>query len=102
MDWRTLNNVKSFSENVLLPYFEELSTKYKPTSLWSHFSILKSTLNLKNNVKIDNYSKVRAFLKRKSEGFQKKRAKTLTSDEINRFIKEAPDSIYLATKVKFL
>lgn len=99
IDWRRRKNVKSFSEAVLLAYFSELSEKYKSSSLWSYYSMLRSTLEINNNVKIENYSKLRAFLKRKAEGFRAKKAKTFTSEEINKFITEAPDDIYLVTKV---
>lgn len=38
MDWRIAKNVNSFSEAVLLVYFSELSSKYKSTTLWTHYS----------------------------------------------------------------
>lgn len=100
MDWRTLNNFDSFSENVLLAYFKELSEKYKSTSLWAHYSMLRSKLIINNGTNIENYSKLRAYLKHLSEGYQPKRAKVFTPDQINKFINEAPDIVYLATKVK--
>lgn len=53
-----------FSENVLLSYFKEKSAKYKPSSLWAIYSMLKSTLLAKNNVNIKDYSTLNAFLKR--------------------------------------
>ena len=50
-DWCSSKNIKSsFTENVLLAYFSELSTKYKPSSLWSFYSMLRSTLNINNGV----------------------------------------------------
>lgn len=100
MSWRKNHNVGSFSENVLLVYFNELAKKYKSSSLWSFYSMLRSTLKLNNGVDIEIYTKLRAFLKRTSEGYQAKKAKTFTPEEINKFINEAPDTIYLATKVK--
>lgn len=100
MDWQSLKKMNSFSENVLLDYFEELSKKYASSSLWAAYSMLRSTLAINNDISIESYSKLHSFLKRKSEGFQPKKAKTFTSDEINRFINEAPDYRYLAVKVK--
>jgi len=100
MEWRASKNTTSFSENVLMVYFDELSKSTKPSTLWSHYSMLKSTLNMHQNINIQNYAKLNAFLKRQSTGFVCKKSKVLTSDEIKKFINEAPDNKYLATKVK--
>lgn len=99
MDWRIQKKTTSFSENVLLAYFAELGEKYKSSSLWSYYSMLKSVLILKHNVNMEKYSKLRSFLKRKSEGYQAKKSETLTPEEIKKFISEAPDEIYLLHKV---
>lgn len=99
MDWRKNRNVNSLSEDVLLVYFSQLSQKYKSSSLWSTYSILKSTLCIYHNVKLEYYSKLRAFLKRKSEGYQAKKSQTFTPQQIDKFINEAPDDKYLAIKV---
>lgn len=100
MNWRKTNNIStSFSENILMAYFEELSAEKKPNSLWTLYSMLGSTLSIYNDVNINNYLKLKALLKRNSNGYQPKRSKTLTPEEINKFLYEAPDSIYLLTKV---
>lgn len=98
-EWRLRNNTNSFSENVLLAYFAELSAKYKPSSLWSFYSIIKSMLRINNDVDLEKYCKLRAFLKRKSEGFQAKKSSTLTPEQIRKFIDEAPDQFFLLHKV---
>lgn len=98
-EWRLRKNANSFSENVLLAYFTELSAKYKPSSLWSFYSIIKSMLRINHNVDLEKYGKLRAFLKRKSEGFQAKKSSTLTSEEIRKFIDKAPDEAFLLHKV---
>jgi integrase len=99
MAWRAKNKVGNFSENVVVVYFDELSTKLKPPSLWTHYSILKSTLSLKHQVDISKFFKLHALLKRKSEGYQPKKAKTFSPNEIKQFIGEAPDMKYLLLKV---
>lgn len=101
MEWRQSNNVSSFSENVLLAYFTKLSEKYKSSTLWKTYSMLKSTLNVNNEINIENYPKLRAYLKRKGEGYQAKKSKTFSAEEINKFITESPDNVYLGTKVTF-
>lgn len=98
--WRNINKVQSFSENVLLAYFTKLAEKYKSSSLWKVYSMLRSTISIHNNTNIDNYSKLRAFLKRKGEGYQAKKSKVFSPEEINKFINDAPDEVYLATKVR--
>jgi hypothetical protein len=100
MTWRNQKNITSFSEDVLLVYFDELSEKYQSSSLWAHYSMLRSTLDINSGIKIENYSKLRAFLKRKSEGYTPKKAATFTPAQIKKFMNEAPDQIYLATKVR--
>jgi integrase len=100
MNWCETRGIKSsFSENILMTYFGELSKKKKPTSLWTQYSMLRSTLSVHHDVDISKYLRLKALLKRKSLGYKPKRSKTLTSLEINRFLNEAPDEKYLFTKV---
>lgn len=99
MDWRSVKNINSYTENDLLVYFREVSEKYKSSSLWSLYSMLKTTLNVKHNINIEQYLRLRAFLKRKAEGYQPTKANIFSPQEINKFINAAPDHKYLATKV---
>lgn len=99
VEWQTSRNVKSMSEAVMLTYFEELAQNWQASTLWSHFSMLKSTISLKHNLDIGKYNRLMALLKRKSDGFASKKSKTLSSDDVERFLTEAPDVEYLATKV---
>src|SRR5436190_9161851 len=69
MNWRGNNNVSSFSENVLIVYFEELSTILKPSTMWSHYSMIKASLNIRHNVDINKYLKLTALMKIKSDGY---------------------------------
>ena len=50
MEWKTRNGVSSFSENVFIAYFEELAQDKKPSSLWSIYSMIKSTINIKHQI----------------------------------------------------
>jgi hypothetical protein len=99
MDWRNKENTTSFSENVLLAYFGNISKKFKPTTLWSQYSMLRTMLNINNNVDISKFAKLRALLKRKSEGYSPKKSKVFSPEEVNMFINKAPDEIHLLTKV---
>ncbi|XP_049886289.1 uncharacterized protein LOC126380733 [Pectinophora gossypiella] len=99
MAWKLDHKASSFSENVLLAYFQSLHNKFKPSSLWVEYSKLKSTINLYHQTDISKYAKLLAFLKRKSEGFKAKKAQTFSPNHLKTFIDEAPDNIYLLTKV---
>ncbi|KYQ46898.1 hypothetical protein ALC60_14097 [Trachymyrmex zeteki] len=102
MKWRSEKKIKSLSENVILAYLTELSHTHKPSSLWATYSMLKSTLNAKNNINIHNYPKLVPFLKKQSQGFKSKKSKTLTAEEIKKFLHEAPDNKYLDLKVNII
>lgn len=99
LDYCMDKNVKTFSENVLLAYFGELSKTMKSSTLWSIYSMLKATMNVKNNVNIGRYFKLRAFLKRKSENYKPKKSRVFEKQDITKFILEAPDNDYLLAKV---
>lgn len=102
MNWRLKNKLNSFSENVMLAYFQDLSSKMKPSSLWAFYSMLRSTINIKHNINIATYCKLIALLKRKSDGFKCKKSMVLTSKHINDFLEKAPDNEYLFMKVTYL
>ncbi|XP_033222706.1 uncharacterized protein LOC117176560 [Belonocnema kinseyi] len=102
MQWTKVKNIKSVSENVLMTYFHDLAKVMKPSTLWSHYSMLKTTLNSQNNIKIEKYTKLTAFLKRQATGFKSKQSKILSSNDIEKFLHEAPDHQYLATKTALI
>lgn len=97
--WQTSRKIKLTSENVLMVHFKELSQKYKPSTLWSTWSIMKTTLSQKEGIDINQYKQLKSFLKRESDGYKCKKSKVFSSEEIEKFLKEAPDNNYLATKV---
>lgn len=99
MTWRIKRNVNSFSENVLLVYFEEMSKTMKSPTLWTNYSVLKTTLNVKHGIDISQYKKLYSLLKQKSVGYNGKKAKVFSTDEIKTFIDEAPDNTHLLIKV---
>lgn len=88
------------SETVLLAYFLEKSGKYSaPSSLWSEYSMLRATISLNDNVDISKYAKLKAFLKKKNIGYVSKKSEVFTIEEIQTFLSEAHDQIYLMKKV---
>ena len=55
VEWRKKNCVKSINEKVILAYMQELSQSFAPSSLWSIVSMLKSSLQLKEEIDISQY-----------------------------------------------
>lgn len=102
MDWRKSNNINTFDEDVIVEFFKELLKKYTPSSILTRYSMLRSTLEINHNIFLKQYSKLRSFLKEINSGYKKKSYKTFTSEEINKFISEAPDEVYLPAKVALI
>lgn len=97
--WCKDNNVQAATEDSMLVYFDELCKVYKPSSLWSKYSMIRANLVAKENIDISQFKKLFAFLKRQSEGYKPKKSKILTREEIIKFFVEAPDENFLMIKV---
>lgn len=100
-DWCKERRVKVITEEVLLAYFEQKSRVYKSSTLWSLYSMLRTTLSMKKNIDIKKFVSLIAFIKRKSVGQLSKKSSVLTKSEVETFLKEADDTTYLMMKVKF-
>lgn len=72
---------------------------WKASSLWTYYSKLKSTIRIYDNIDINKYTKVIAFLKRKNDNYTTKKSKTLSIENITDFFKTAQDDDYLMYKV---
>ncbi|KAF2895479.1 hypothetical protein ILUMI_10697 [Ignelater luminosus] len=94
-EWCIMKNVVKVSESVLLAYLEEKSRKVKPSTLWSTFSMLKATLNVKENIDVRKFPKLIPYLKSKSVGYRGRKSRILTKEDITKFIKEADDDTNL-------
>ncbi|KAJ6640294.1 hypothetical protein Bhyg_13044, partial [Pseudolycoriella hygida] len=97
--WQGIKKASSNSERVMLSYFSELREKVCPGTLWSKYSMLKSTLKIYEDVDIGAYASLIAFIKNQWKGYEPKKAKVLTEMELRRFIDEAPDVAWLDVKV---
>ncbi|XP_066139031.1 uncharacterized protein [Euwallacea fornicatus] len=100
--WCTIQNIESYTEDVILRYFEEMSQTYSCSSLWVFYSMLKCTLLRYHNVSMETFTKLRSFLKGIARDPHSKKYKSFTDEEFERFLVEAPDSTYLATKVALI
>jgi site-specific recombinase XerD len=97
--WCIENNIHGISENILIGYFELQRRKYKASTLWTIYSMLRSCLKIYKDVDISKYNKLQALLKRASQHYTPRKSKILEEDEINKFIQIANDKTYLAMKV---
>ncbi|KAL7303492.1 hypothetical protein TKK_0003659 [Trichogramma kaykai] len=93
--WKTENR-RSSSEDDLLVYFDKLSALYKPPTLWSHWSKLKSLMILKENINLDQYLLLKNLLKIKSKGYKPKKSAVLTMEQVQKFLIDSNDDTYLA------
>lgn len=82
-----------------MSYFNEAGKKYKPTTLWSMYSMLKKTIILKHNIDISKYCQMITFLSAKSDGYHSKKSEVLTKKQINEFLVNAPNIRYRGMKV---
>ena len=95
------NKFKKNYEQILLAYFSEQSKLKKPNTLWSTYSKLKLMLNAYEGISIEGCHRLKAFIKRRNEGYMSKKSKVFTAEHINKFLSDAPDEVYLAQKVKY-
>lgn len=87
------------SENCLLVFFQEIVDKYKPTTAWSIYSMLKSMIKIKEKIDISKFHSLIPKLKKHAVGHESKKAKVFTAEEIDKYLFEAPDEVHLANKV---
>jgi hypothetical protein len=84
----------------MLAYFMQRSKLLKPSTMWSEYSKLRTTIYLNKKVDISKFNNLIAFLKRQSEGYRGKKSKVFTKDEVHAFLKETNDETYLMLKVQ--
>lgn len=69
------NNKAITSENCLKVYFKELIEKYKPSTIWSIYSKLKSTIQIHEKISIKIYKELSALISQNSRGYKGKKRK---------------------------
>ncbi|CAG5109257.1 Protein of unknown function [Cotesia congregata] len=101
--WQTehRNSLSDLEESNLIVYFTELSKKLKPPTLWSIWSMLKKTLNVKDNVDISKFHNFKCLIKNNSKGNKPKKSYVFTWNEIMNFMNNAPDLVYLVVILVF-
>ncbi|KAJ8910576.1 hypothetical protein NQ315_011245 [Exocentrus adspersus] len=95
------NCVRKITEDAVLVYFSNRAKTLKPSSLWSKYSMLRTFINIKQNTDT-KYPKLIAFLQRQASGYKPKKSLTFEREEVNKFLTEAPNEVYLSIKVVLL
>ncbi|XP_056648387.1 longitudinals lacking protein, isoforms H/M/V isoform X2 [Diorhabda carinulata] len=99
-NWRIERNLQGvLNEEIMMEYLQGIGEVYKPSSLLTRYSMLKTTLKVFENVDIASYKKLAVYLKAKIKTHKAKRAKALEKWQIEKFLMEAPDQYYLLMKV---
>ena len=102
MEWRKKNSAESFSECTVLAFLSEKQKAVAPSTLWSIFSMLKSTLNVYHNIDLMKYPSVVPFLKQNAVGYKPKKVMIFQQEDMDQFLIEAPNEQYLMKKVRFV
>lgn len=102
--WMTENEITSddIDQDVMLAYFQDLkeNKKYKPTTMWSTYSKLRSVISTNHNINIHQFKQLIQFLKNEQKGFHSIQAMALTEEQASEFLNTAPDDLYLDVKVQ--
>jgi hypothetical protein len=97
--WCTEQQITNYTEPVFLAYFLNIAQRGLIASLWPKFSMLKSTLYVKKNIDIGKFNKLIMNIKRQTEGHVPKKSKVLEKEQVQKFILDAPNNLFLMTKV---
>lgn len=76
-----------------------IAGKYKPSTLWTEYSMLRTTIQSKHNIDI-SYKELWAYLQTSSFGYLPQKLSVFELDEMRRFLSEADDKEFLAVKVR--
>lgn len=98
-EWCKKRNVQWIDEPMLLGYFQEMVATQKPSTAWSHYSMLKATLMEKKNIDISGFSTLTSLLKGHGRGYKPKKSRVFTKYQTDLFLREAEDETYLVMKV---
>ncbi|KAJ8912151.1 hypothetical protein NQ315_006115 [Exocentrus adspersus] len=100
-NWRKKRSLGegAITEEVLLAYFFNVEKHFAASSMWTKYSMLKSILKVHKGIDISKYGQLTSYLKVGSRKYKTKKAKILERNQIEEFLKKAPDVEYLQVKV---
>lgn len=74
IEWKNKNKTIELTEDVFLAYFDELSKKMKPLTLWSRWSMLTKVVYLNHGIDTNNFQRLKSFMKIRSKEFRSKKS----------------------------
>lgn len=98
-DWCTANKIPKTTEDSILAYFKSKLDCFKSSTLWTKYSMLRTTINLHEGVDVSKFPSVIPYLKRKAEGHKAKKSFTLSKENVDQFLLQAEDKEHLLNKV---
>lgn len=97
--WMHQHNVFHITEVILLAYMAHLARTLNAHTLWSRFSMIARMAFEETGQNLKSYTRVKAFLKKNSTNVETKKAAVFSPAQIQEFLNDADNSVYLATKV---
>ncbi|KAJ8918175.1 hypothetical protein NQ315_014041 [Exocentrus adspersus] len=96
-NWRKKRSLGegAITEEVLLAYFFNVEKHFAASSMWTKYSMLKSMLKVHKGNDISKYGKLTSYLKVGSRKYKTKKAKIPERNQIEEFLKKAPDVEFL-------
>ncbi|XP_044007548.1 uncharacterized protein LOC122852052 [Aphidius gifuensis] len=102
LSWKNKQKNGKINENYLLIYSKELKVSFASSSLWSKYSMLRSTIQTYDGIDTSSYNLLKMFLKKSTTNLRVKKSKQFSAPDIEKFLLSAPDSEYLAMKVAMI
>ncbi|XP_011164289.1 uncharacterized protein LOC105199064 [Solenopsis invicta] len=98
-EYKKQHKTPATTQNVLCAYFKELSNTHASSTLWNRYSMLKAEIKAKENISIESYTDLIAFIRNQAVNYTPKQSEILTKDDVRKFLEIAPDREFLAAKV---
>lgn len=96
--WCVKRNIVETTEDTILAYFDTELAPYKASTLWTKYSMLRTTIKLHEKVDISKFGSIICFLKRKGEAYKPKKSLTLSREHVETFLMNAGED-HLLNKV---
>lgn len=93
------SSLSSSEEMNLIVYFKDLTKKLKPSTLWCIWSMLRKTLNTRDNIDLNKFQNLKSMIKNNSKGYKPKKSLVFKWSEIMKFVNDGSDHTHLASKV---
>lgn len=101
--WKQDKNIIGITEDVILEYLYHLRTISAVSTLRSRITMIRSTIDINDDIDIFQYERVRLFWKKTSisarNNSTRKLIKIFCLNDIEKFLRESPDNLYLLIKV---